>query len=81
MKLGAVYLMPLLIHLTFLSFGTVSLVINLLEHPVFCAHSRFPFDKFVIGDERPVLQTIRLGIVQSKKGTIALFLARLSRLE
>ena len=35
MKLGAVYLLPLLIHLTFLSFGTVSLVINLLEHPVF----------------------------------------------
>ena len=46
-----------------------------------CVDSRFPFDKFVIGDERPVLQTIRLGIVQSKKGTIALFLARLSRLE
>ena len=30
--------------------------------------ARFQFDKFVIGDdERPVLQTIRVGIVQSKK--------------
>ena len=81
MKLGAVYLLPLLIHLTLLSFGTVSLVINLVGTSCICVHSRFPFDKFVIGDERPVLQTIRLGIVQSKKGTIALFLARLSRLE